>query len=53
MTKWFIFSLSLLAATVIGCLAQQDSVTHSATGEGLRNIVIPHRTLTENGGAVD
>jgi hypothetical protein len=53
MAKRFIFSLGLLVAIVIGCLSHQEGLTHSATGDELRNIVVSRRTLTDRGGRVD
>lgn len=53
MAKRFTLTLGLLAAIVIGCLSHQEAVTHSATGDELRNIVVSRRTLTAHGGRVD
>jgi hypothetical protein len=53
MVKQLPFTLGLLAAIVIGCLSHQETVTNSATGDELGNVLVSRRTLTARGGRVD
>ena len=53
MVKRLLFAFGLIAAIVIGCLSNQESVTNSAAQDEFGSIVVSRRTLTAHGGRVD